>query len=301
MIVLVRRADGSAQVLLPLYFASKRPLRLLRFVGAGPSDELGPLCAPADRPIAAELLRRHARQALGSGGLFLAERLQSTVGIGARLGGVPVKQAASPLIRIANRSFEEYLSTRSPNFRRQVRRYERRIVRQYRLEYRLTTDPDELERDMETLIRLHQARWTNGQSVAFAGALSAFHKEFARRALDQGWLRLWKLQLDGRPAAMWYGLRYAGIDTFYQAGRDPRLARLDVGFVLLCHTVRCAFEDGMDEYRFGLGDETYKNRFTDADAPLETVGIPAGSRGHIGLAALRVGIPVRRRLRALRG
>ena len=300
MILLERRPDGSPRVLLPLYFAARRPVRLLRFIGAGPADELGPLCAPADRQLAAEVLRRHVPEALAPGGLLLAERLWAAHGVGRHLGGVIVNRTSSPVIPIAARSFDEYLGTRSRNFRSQARSNERRLMRGRRLEYRLTEDPSRLEPDLDTLIRLHRARWPGRESRAFTGARSAFHHEFARRALARGWLRLWTMQLDGEPAAAWYGLRYCGVDSYYQAGWNPQLSALSVGLVLLCHSVRCAFEDGMDEYRFGVGDEAYKRRFTNVDPGLETVALPVGGRGWMGAAALRAGIPARRRLRRQR-
>jgi Acetyltransferase (GNAT) domain len=66
------------------------------------------------------------------------------------------------------------------------------------------------------------------------------------------------MDLDDVPVAAWYGFRYAGVETFYQSGRDPGLERENIGFVLLCHTIPSAFHDGMKEYRFGLGGEPYK-------------------------------------------
>jgi CelD/BcsL family acetyltransferase involved in cellulose biosynthesis len=42
------RPDGETVAILPTYLARERPVRLTRFVGAGLSDELGPVCAPAD-------------------------------------------------------------------------------------------------------------------------------------------------------------------------------------------------------------------------------------------------------------
>jgi CelD/BcsL family acetyltransferase involved in cellulose biosynthesis len=174
-----------------------------------------------------------------------------------------------------------------------LRRSERRLIREHRLEYRLTTDPERLEHDLQVLIDLHRRRWRDGRSDAFAGPRRAFHLEFAREALEKGWLRLWTMILDGRPAAAWYGLRFGGLDHYYQSGRDPRLAPLRVGFVLLAHTIRSACEDGMSEYRFGLGDEAYKCRFCDHDPGLETVAVATGLRGRLGLASLRAGLKAR--------
>jgi len=204
-----------------------------------------------------------------------------------QLDALTVRRAASPVLPIAGRSFEDFLGSRSRNFRAQVRQRERRLVREHHIVYRLTDDPSRLEADMRTLIDLHSARWAGGRSSAFSGRRASFHLDFARRALDNGWLRLWTMEANGKPVAAWYGLRYAGIESYYQAGRDPAFERLHVGFVLLSHTIRCAFEDGMREYRFGLGDEPYKRRFAESDPGLDTVAVTSGARGRIALAAIR--------------
>ena len=52
-----RDADGATAVVLPLYVNRTRPLRVLRFVGHGAADQLGPVCAPADRERVAAALR----------------------------------------------------------------------------------------------------------------------------------------------------------------------------------------------------------------------------------------------------
>lgn len=57
-------------------------------------------------------------------------------------------------------------------------------------------------------------------------------------ALDRGWLGLWTLELDDRPVAVWYGIRFAGVDTYSQSARDPGLERASIGLVLLAHSIR---------------------------------------------------------------
>lgn len=299
-VAIARGPQGDAVALLPLYVARTRPLRVVRFIGTGPADELGPLCAPADRPLAGEALGRHIAQVLGDSGLFFGERVRASDGLGRQLGAITLRRAASPVLSINGSSFQEYLASRSRNFRDQVRRRERNLARAHRLVYRLTDDASRVERDMHTLIRLHEARWKRGTSQAFTGPVVRFHLEFAQSAFEQGWLRLWTMELDGVAVAAWYGLRYAGMETFYQSGRDPALDKLNVGFVLLCHTIRCAFEDGMREYRFGLGGEAYKSRFSDSDPGLETIAVTAGVRGRLALAGLRSGLEVRDRARRVR-
>src|SRR5439155_17070455 len=113
----------------------------------------------------------------------------------------------------------------------------------------------------------------------------SFHREFAQVALDRGWLRLWILELDGRPAAAWYGFRFGGVETYYQSGRDPAADRLAVGFVLLVQTIRAALKDGIREYRFGRGAESYKYRFASEDPGLETVAVATRPLGRAAIRA----------------
>lgn len=292
-----RGSDGRVVAVLPLYVARASPLRLVRFLGAGPSDELGPVCAPPDQSVASDALRLHVEATLGGAGLFLGERVRGEHHLDARLGAVTLRRAPSPALPMDGRTFDDYLAGRSRNFRDQVRRRERKLARTHKLVYRLSNDPDRLADDMRVLMRLHEARWSKGRSSAFSGARAGFHLEFARRALERRWLRLWTMELDGRPVAAWYGLRFAGVDFYYQAGRDPALDRLNVGFVLLCHTIRAAFDDGMREYRFGLGGEAYKDRFSEVDPGLETIAIPAGIRGRLALSGLSAGLHTQDRAR----
>ena len=296
-VAIARRPTGAATAILPLCVVRESPFRLVRFVGAGPADQLGPVCAPAERGDAAIALRHHVDEVLGGSGLFLGERIWGDAPLGPQLGGSVVRRAASPVLPILGAGFDDFLASRSRNFRSQIRRRERNLYRAGRVAYRLTQHPDQLDVDIRSLMRLHAARWSSGQSTALSGPRAQFHLDFARRALENGWLRLWTLELDGRPVAAWYGLRYAGIESYYQGGRDPAYDHLHVGFVLLCHTIRCAFQDGMREYRFGLGDEPYKSRFAENDPGLDTVAIAAGARGRLALAAIHAALLMPERVR----
>lgn len=282
-----RDADGRLAALLPLYLAARRPVRIARFLGHGPGDQLGPVCAPGDRPAAADALRRALAEPGVDWDVLLAERLPGDEGWTELLGATPLRREPSPVLLTEGRTWDEYLADRSSNFRQQVRRAERKLQREAGLTYRLADDPARLDADLDLLYRLHEARWGDAGSGALAGARGAFHREFAAEALERGWLRLWFAELDGTPAAALYCLRYAGDDWYYQAGRDPAREDTRVGFVLLAHTVRQAFEDGMRAYRFLLGGESYKSRFTEVDPGLDTVTVARGAAGRLAAAGMR--------------
>jgi CelD/BcsL family acetyltransferase involved in cellulose biosynthesis len=299
-----RDEGGTAVAVLPLYVAKRGPLRIVRMIGHGPADQLAPVCAPADRPRAAEAMRQALDDGLPRWDVAMLDRLPGDEGWTELLGGIVERHESSPVLDAGGAGFEDWLRSRSRNFREQVRRRERRLARSYDVAVRLCDDPDRLDPDYATLVRLHQARFGAG-SRAFDPPRDALHREFAGQALERGWLRLWTLELDGRPAAAWLGYRMGGSEWYYQAGRDPAFERDSVGFVLMVHTIRDALNAGMSRYRLLLGDEPYKARFANADHGLETTVYVGGAKGRAALAAVRAARlapkPVRDRVRRLAG
>jgi CelD/BcsL family acetyltransferase involved in cellulose biosynthesis len=273
-----RGADGRLAAILPLYLAAARPVRVARFLGHGPADELGPVCAPVDRRAAARAIADAAARTRLD--LLFAELLAGGHPWSADLGGKVVRREASPTLSLD--AWEPYLAGRSANFRQQIRRRERRLARDHAVAFRLADDRSRLDADLGLVFRLHAARW--GAGSAFL-RWREFHAAFARVALERGWLRLWFLELDGRPAAAWYGFRFGRVESYYQAGRDLTRRDTSVGSVLLAHTIREAANDGMREYRFLRGGEPFKSRFADADPGLETVVATRGVVGRLAGAA----------------
>ena len=287
--------DDRLAALVPLYL-SGGGVRIARFIGHGAGDQLGPVCAPGDRRCA-ELLGDSAG-VLGWH-VLLAERLPGETGWGRSVGGRVLRREGNPVIDLAGLDWESYLATRSRNFRSQIRRRERALLKEG-MTYRLCDDRDRVEPDLESLFDLHRARWGREASEALAGERAAFHREFAALALERGWLRLWLAEVDGRAIAAWYGFRYADREWYYQLGRSPDWDHFSVGLVLLAHTVRAAMEEGVAEYRLLRGGEDYKSRFATRDEGLDTVALPGRGPGRLAVAAaalaLRMPEPVRRPL-----
>jgi CelD/BcsL family acetyltransferase involved in cellulose biosynthesis len=265
-----REPGGALVALLPLYVSSDGGKRELRFLGHPEADVLGPVCAPRDRAAVAGSMLRALTEISTRFDVFVGDDMPEREGWGSAIGARAVRRTSSPVVRGEGRDWEQYLATRTPNFRQQARRRERRLARHHALRYRLSHDPSSLGADLDVLLRLHEARW-GGESRSFAGDRATLHRAFAAKALERGWLRLWIAELDGQPAAAWYGFRYGDAEWYYQAGRDHRYDELSIGFVLLVHTIRAALGDGVAQYRLLRGAERYKLRFANDDAPLETV------------------------------
>ncbi len=287
-----RGSGGSLAAVLPLYMASGRPLRTLRFLGHGPADQLGPACDPADSAAVAAGLKSGLKRRHWPWDIFIAERLSGSEHWGSLLGGKVLQKESSPVMTTGGLGWDAYLASRSSNFRQQVTRRERKLAREHEIRYRLA-DRDSFEADFERLVQLHELRWGE-RSPAFVGPLKGFHRDFASVALDRGWLRLWSLEVDGTTVAAWHGFRFGGFESYYQSGRDPEWDSHRVGFVLLTHTMREAFNDGMGEYRMLRGAEAYKDRFANEDHHIETFTLARG----VGRAASALGGAARRTMPA---
>jgi CelD/BcsL family acetyltransferase involved in cellulose biosynthesis len=289
----VRDGDRRLLGLLPLYEWRGRPLRVLRFIGHGAGDQLGPLAQPAARDAVGQALLRILEDDFA---VLVGEQLPCDERWTERLDGRRIGSEGNPILRFDQETWEEYLGAQSTNLRQQVRRLERRLAGAHDLRYTSPGTRAEFEAGLDALFALHRARWSH--VTTNFGRREGFHRDFASLAYDRGWARLWLLELDGTPAAAWYGLRYAGSECYYQMGRDPQWDRGSVGFVLLVHSLREALADGITEYRFLRGGESFKYRFATDDPRLESL---VAGRGAAAVAAavqsaLRLRRFVRRRL-----
>jgi CelD/BcsL family acetyltransferase involved in cellulose biosynthesis len=284
LITSCQNPDGDVVAVLPLYLSHQRLVRTIRFLGYGPADELGPVCDPVYREAAAESLKHALWEHCPPWDLFIGDLLPGDQNWGEILSGTRLRWTPSPVTTVDGRTWEQFLESRSSNFRGQVRRRERNLTRGHAVRYRLATDPERLDEDLKTLFDLRKASLGR---TDFSDPDQPFHRDFAARALQRGWLRFWLMEVDGRAVAAWYGFRFEDVECYYQAGRDPNWNAYSVGFVLLAHSMREAFNDGVREYRLLRGGEPYKDRFATSDPGLETVGL---ARTAVGRASIRVGV-----------
>ena len=277
-----RDSAGRLVALVPLSVAAQGPLRIVRFAGNGPADQLGPVCYPSDRPLAAAALREALDRLPTRWDVFLGTQLAIDEHWTGLIGGRLMRRQSSPVLRPGTDKWDSHLVGTGSKLLREARRKERQLARGRTLRYRLADDQDRLPQDLDRLFALHRLRW---QAESPFSLNEAFHHEFAAVALERGWLRLWFLELDGEAIAAQYGMRYADSESSYQHGRDPRLPHSSLGTLLLIHAMAKAFESGAAEYRFLRGPEPYKYRLANADEGLATMAIPHGA---IGAAAVKV-------------
>lgn len=165
-----------------------------------------------------------------------------------------------PVIDLAGLSWEEYVSSLGKSHRQNLRRRLRKLEETFEVRFERAGSELEVDEAFDVLLDLHGKRWRDrgGSDALSDPALVAFHRELTRLALRRGWLRLYVLRLDGRPAAALYGFLYRGRFLYYQSGFDGEFGDYSVGLVIMGLAIREAISEGAREYDLLHGDESYK-------------------------------------------
>nr|WP_276208691.1 GNAT family N-acetyltransferase [Caulobacter sp. 17J65-9] len=120
----------------------------------------------------------------------------------------------------------------------------------------------------DTLLRLHAARWAGESEAGFTDPqVQDFHRAVARAFLAEGWLRLHLLEIDGRPAAAFYGFQVRGRAYAYIGGFDPEFAEASPGALIMRHAIEQAVREGCTSFEFLRGREAYKYAWGAIDQP----------------------------------
>ncbi len=80
-----------------------------------------------------------------------------------------------------------------------------------------------------------------------------FYREIADSFSERGWLRFYRLRLDGRPAAYEFSFEYDGRVYYLQQAYEVEFSGLSIGTALKAFVLRECIERGVREYDF-LGD-----------------------------------------------
>jgi CelD/BcsL family acetyltransferase involved in cellulose biosynthesis len=189
-----------------------------------------------------------------------------------------------PFIPLAGMSWEAYLATLGAEHRYNFHRKWKRLNRNYSVQLEQVQTEEQCRESIDLVMELHNMRWRGrGGSDAFdTPGLVAFHREFSQIALKRGWLRLYVLRLDRKPAACQYGFLYGGTFYFYQSGFDAAYGKESVGLVSMGLSVKSAIEEGAEEYDLLHGNEGYKSHWSRESRELGRLELyPPGGMGSI--------------------
>lgn len=162
-------------------------------------------------------------------------------------------------------SFDGYLNTLSSTTRYHIRRRTRDLEKKgARIE--VFTDPGEIVKGLDALIRLHLARWQKDNLPGTMGrpGFAAFLRDVCTNSPAGSECKLYMLSYEGLPAAALLTFYCGRSALYYQAGWDPDspLSSLSPGVVLMARSIHDAIDSGLQYYEFLRGDEAYKSRWT---------------------------------------
>jgi CelD/BcsL family acetyltransferase involved in cellulose biosynthesis len=169
------------------------------------------------------------------------------------------EESQCPIIELPG-TWEEYLATKSKNYRKKIREYEKRCERDLQVTFR-RTQIDDLLADMNALRRLHRARWESKSRAFLDADYIEFHANLANRLMARDALRLYLIESGGQPIAALYCFRHGDTIYYYQSGRDPRYARYRLGLIIIHWAVRESILEGAQQFDLLTGTEAYKQRW----------------------------------------
>ena len=156
---------------------------------------------------------------------------------------------------------EKVLPSLSKSLRTNIKQTQGYLSRQGDWNVSFCNDPSLLEKELQQLFDLHNLRWQKaGLKGSFARRpeMVDFYQHFATKALQQGWLRLAKLECDGITQAIQIGYVYQGQFLAIQEGFNAEFQN-GVGQVLRYHVFQQCLKEALTDYDF-LGQYTDHKR-----------------------------------------
>ena len=264
-IVLARDDGGTLAGIAPMLLRKARtrggPLTYLAFIGASaPVEHFDFIVRDADvLPPLLEALKRPRFDVLELGNILPHSPSLPVL----RASGLPFYEVdghASPVLHLPPDMDAVYARQEKKKSER-ARYYLRRIERDY--PGRWSCDAvrcEEVDGALDALIRIHQGQWQErGQPGAFADArLTAFYRELARRLCERGWLRMYRLVVDGKLVSANLAIVYRGRFLHFVNGTDYSVPVQSPGVVLHAKMIERSIGEGVREYDFMWGEEPYK-------------------------------------------
>jgi CelD/BcsL family acetyltransferase involved in cellulose biosynthesis len=295
--IIVVRLDGLLIGLAPLALCSASirrlmPWRVMEFLASGSvgSDYLSFLIRPGYEQTALseitgcldkaghmlELVRIEKSSAPMAD---LSRRLQET-----GWKSVSLTTNYCPYSILSGHTWESYLDSLHANHRKNLRKMLRRLHKDFDVSLHVAATESERQWAMDVFIRQHLRRWSGkgGSTALHRQELIDFHQAFSRISLEQGWLKLYTLLLDGVPVSSLYVFKYQDVHHHYQSAFEPDYRKYSPGTVIVALAIKDAIDDGAVEFDFLHDNETYKYLWARQERDLIRLELfPGSSMGRV--------------------
>lgn len=281
LLVLEMTRAGETVAIVPLYRKVDGGRRILRFVGGiDLTDYIGPVCAPEDRRAVAGTLVAWLRSGEVEWDELDAHNLPVPLGFAEFL----VERADTCDFRFAldqeetaavlplAPDWDAYLKGLDSKERHELKRKQRRLLRDHPDAVFRTATDETLAADMKTFVDMH--RGAEGHKGHFMRPeVATFFERMAGAFLPMGWLRLDFLEVGGRAVASTFGFELDGVFYLYNSAYEPEAARLSPGLMLVARLVEGCIERGFEKFDFLRGPERYKYQLGSQAVPLNNVRV----------------------------
>lgn len=154
--------------------------------------------------------------------------------------------------------YEQHFRARTGRSFQEFQRKRRNLLKDYRVEFRMCRDDEQIDAAFEEIERIDFARWRE-KSRYQAARDRAFHRAAARDLCRRGVYRAYRLIADGTPVAYIAGIRVRDCFRVPTLAHDPSFpGRYSAGKVLNLHVIEQCIEEGCRTYDLTRGDEEYK-------------------------------------------
>ncbi|HEX6459548.1 MAG TPA: GNAT family N-acetyltransferase [Thermoleophilaceae bacterium] len=178
---------------------------------------------------------------------------------------------ACPMVTLQQKDFGLWLEDRSSNFRQQLRRARRQLATaggRTRL-----ADAESLERDVDSLLRLHHSRWDWRGGSALPERTRELLLDSAAMLGAGERLRLWIVEVGDEAIGAGLFVAGGGEIVYVNGGFDETHARLRPAVLAIAAAVEEGFERGEQRLDLGSGASPYKLRFADAEPSLRWLAL----------------------------
>ena len=133
-----------------------------------------------------------------------------------------------------------------------------------RLSFVNITNQKEAQELLDIFFQQHIKRWDKrGMSSLFLNTKNRdFYRELTRNMLAKGWLLFSMLEYNDKPIAFHFGFDYNSRVIWYKPSFDIDYFKHSPGKVLLRFLIEFALSNGNSELDFTLGDEPFKQEFS---------------------------------------
>ena len=169
----------------------------------------------------------------------------------------------SPFIPLP-KDYDEYLASIDKKQRHEIRRKLRNVEQSLAEgDWYIVENEDELHAETQAFIDM-MAQDPNKSKFLTDEMVQHLHNT-AKAAFEHGWLQLSFFTVDGEKAAGYMSFNFNNRLWLYNSGWEWEYRDYSPGWVLLAYLLEWSIENGIDEFDFMRGNETYKYKFGGVD------------------------------------